>query len=259
MQTALSETAELQKAMVVSIHDVSPWTESTVDRILDQLAGIGVGKTSLLVVPNYHRRGRFTGSERFCQWLRHRAAHGHEPVLHGYEHLRSQSSEDGFFKRLVTERYTAGEGEFLDLSREAALEKLRKGMDCFEEIGLHPRGFIAPAWLLGEEARRAVGEMGFDYAVTLREFIPLDGSEPTSSQSMVYSVRSGWRRTVSLGWNELLFRTKGTAELLRVSIHPVDIRHDRIWEHTLNSIRRALVYREAIPYEGWLERLIRSR
>jgi len=259
MQTTRLESPPPEKALVVSIHDVSPWTESVVERMLDELQDAGVRRTSLLVVPNYHRRGWLPESERFCRWLREKVALGHEAVLHGCEHLRTPTPADSPLERLITEGYTAGEGEFHDLSFDEASVRLARGLRTFEEIGLYPRGFIAPAWLLGSEARRAVAASGFDYTVTLRQFIPLDGSAPTRSQSMVYSVRSAWRRSVSLGWNELLFRAMESAPLLRIAVHPVDTRHGRIREHMLKSIRRALVSREAIPYEGWLERLIRFR
>jgi predicted deacetylase len=52
-------------------------------------------------------------------------------------------------ERLITGAYTAGEGEFYDLDYADALERITRARDEFVAAGLRPRGFIAPAWLLG--------------------------------------------------------------------------------------------------------------
>lgn len=241
-------------SLVVSIHDVAPATRRLVERILSDLAEAGVGRTSLLVVPDYHRQGVMNEDPVFCAWLRRLQEGGHEMVLHGYEHLRERRVSDRPWKRLVTECYTAGEGEFHDLDRAEAARRLERGRAAFGAAGLRARGFIAPAWLLGKEAFQAVTEAGFDYTVTLRQFIPLDGRPPTHSQSMVYSVRAAWRRRVSLIWNSMLFARLRRVPLLRLSLHPVDWEHPAIRAHAMKSVGRALVRRTAIPYEGWRPR-----
>jgi branched-chain amino acid transport system permease protein len=70
-------------------------------------------------------------------------------------------------KKLVTQSYTAGEGEFFDLEREAAARLLRDGLAEFAAMDIAPTGFIAPAWLLGSEAEAAVREAGFDYTTLI--------------------------------------------------------------------------------------------
>ena len=70
-------------------------------------------------------------------------------------------------KKLVTQSYTAGEGEFFDLEREAAVRLLRDGLAEFAAADIAPSGFIAPAWLLGSEAEAAVREVGFDYTTRI--------------------------------------------------------------------------------------------
>ena len=90
------------RALVASIHDVSPSTRRQTDRILEDLRGLGCAKTSLLVIPDHHRRGRISADAGFCDWLKERLAEGHEAVLHGYSHLRGQKAGDGLAKKLWT-------------------------------------------------------------------------------------------------------------------------------------------------------------
>jgi predicted deacetylase len=74
------------------------------------------------------------------------------------------------------------------------------------------------------------------------------------SQSLVWSVRSSWRRQVSRAWNELLFRRLAANSLLRISIHPVDLRHAQIWRQIRELVSRASADREPLTYHEWLAR-----
>lgn len=241
-------------ALVVSIHDVSPLTEERVKTMLGDLENIGVGKISLLVVPNHHHRAPILENAGFCRWLAEITPSPHEAVVHGYYHLRPRQSGGGWWSSLVTEKYTAGEGEFYDLSRALAAERLETAKREFREAGLQACGFIAPAWLLGAEAEEAVRATGFEYTTRLGTFKDLGTGRETESQSLVWSVRTGWRRVLSLGWNGLLFRRLTESPLMRVGLHPPDWDHPAIRRQILELIRTALAGREAMTYEGWLKR-----
>jgi uncharacterized protein len=217
------------------------------------IAAAGVEHTALLVIPNHHSKAPIQESPEFCDWLT-RSAQRHEIVLHGYLHSRPQRA-GGWWDTLVTDYYTAREGEFYDLSESEATLRLERGKHQFAELGLAPRGFIAPAWLLGREAERAVRSTGFEYTTTLRTFKDLVTGRKTTSQSLVWSVRSAWRRIVSLGWNRLLARSLFRAPLLRIGLHPVDWQHGAVRRQALHLVRSALAAREAITYEEWLARL----
>ncbi len=75
-------------ALVVSLHDVSPLTRDVFTAMLKELAGVGVTKTSLLVIPDHHHRGHMLDDAGFCRWLEGLAKAGHEVVIHGYYHQR---------------------------------------------------------------------------------------------------------------------------------------------------------------------------
>ena len=245
----------LPRTLVVSIHDVSPQTRARTQAILDDLAHAGCPCVSLLVIPDHHHRGRIDEVPGFANWIVAQQVHGHETVLHGFFHQREKTGRESLRMRLVTEHYTAGEGEFLDLGREVALERLRRGIRAFEHCGLGiPSGFIAPAWLLGVEAQEAVKMAGFRYTTRIGEVIDLQRNQEYRSRSLVWSVRAGWRRLASLAWNRSLLALALRESLLRIGIHPPDWDHAAIRSQILGSVRAALAGRRAMTYDGWTAR-----
>ncbi|MDX2081342.1 MAG: polysaccharide deacetylase family protein [Terrimicrobiaceae bacterium] len=239
-------------ALVVSIHDVSPLTRERTANILADLAAVGVRRTSLLVVPDHHRRGRISEDEPFGTWLRGQVASGHEAVLHGFFHLRERRPAEGPWERFVTGTYTAGEGEFFDLPADAARERLEAGRAELAACGVTATGFIAPAWLLGNEAESAVRAAGFDYTTRIATVSDFRSGVVHRSRSLCWSVRAAWRRVCSLGWNRLVLGRERNRPLVRIGIHPPDWDHVAIRRQILTLTRAALASREAIPYDTWL-------
>ena len=236
--------------LIVSIHDVSPLTRVRVAEMLEDLARAGIHRTSLLVIPDHHHKAMIGEDAEFCDWLRPLKVR-HEVVLHGYYHKRAKMRESGWWQTLVTEHYTAGEGEFFDLSEVQAKVRLEKAKMEFAAQGFHPTGFIAPAWLLGPEAEEAVRKAGFLYTTRLQNFKDLRTGREDASQSLVWSVRSGWRRAVSLRWNAYLAGRLEKNPLLRVGLHPPDWDHPAIKRQILGLIEAARVRREVVAYEDW--------
>jgi predicted deacetylase len=150
------------RQLVVSVHDVAPQTRPRVERLLDLLAAIGVEHRSLLVIPNFRGQGSLDAHEDFCGWLRQRRQHGDEIVLHGYEHVgvgRPRNAGERFRNRW----FTQGEGEFLSLEYDAAFDRIARGKTMMARAGLHPCGFVAPAWLVNDSGLRAARDLGFQY------------------------------------------------------------------------------------------------
>ena len=237
------------RVLAVSVHDVSPWTRPEVDIMLRDLAEQGVGITSLLVIPDHHHRGATDRDPAFLAWLREKEGAGHEVVLHGFFHRR-EPARGNLASKLVTEHYTAGEGEFWDINHNEARRRLAAGRVAL--AGFDLPGFIAPAWLLGSEAERAVRDEGFAYTTRLGGVLDLRSGARTVSQSLVYSVRSGWRRTLSLGWNSLLAARLRRNPLMRLGLHPPDWKHEKIKAHALRLAREAAAKRRVIRYRDWI-------
>jgi len=243
--------------LIVSLHDVSPLTQTRCMEILGDLRAVGVAATSLLVIPNHHGKAPLDAHPACAAWLLDRAADGDEIVLHGYFHRRVSRGDEGLGERWITRCYTAGEGEFFDLEEGEAVRLLQNGRALFAEVGLpHPTGFIAPAWLLGEAALRAVRREEFLYTTYLNRITRMDGGEEMT-QSLVWSARSAWRRVASLAWNRLLFQRLLRTRVLRIGLHPPDWEYPALRRQILALIRRALAHRQSMTYEHWVQAALR--
>jgi len=241
-----------RRSLAVSVHDVSPLTREASDLMLTDLAAAGVPVASLLVVPDHHRKADIDKDPGFLAWLREKQAAGHEIILHGFFHLREPQEGADWRHKLVTEHYTAGEGEFYDLDYETARERMEDGREMLTAAGLEVAGFIAPAWLLGDEAERAARNLGFAYTTRLGGVLDLRSGEWTASQSLVYSPRSAWRRNVSLAWNAWLAARLRKNPLARLGLHPPDWRYDKIRTQALRLAREAAADRKVIRYRDWV-------
>jgi predicted deacetylase len=153
---------------------------------------------------------------------------------------------------LFTRFYTKDEGEFYDLDYDEAFRRITKAREEFTAAGLTPRGFIAPAWLLGLPGERAAADADLEYTTRLTGVRDLRSGENYPARTLAYSVRSGWRRTTSLAWNNLLARQLHEAPLVRVSIHPPDRNHPEIWRQILRLTECLLDNRNATTYRDWI-------
>jgi uncharacterized protein len=247
-------------SVVVSLHDVAPCTQQITSTIISELSAHGIRVCSILVVPDYHHKGPFAKHHGFVTWLRDLEADGHEIVIHGYFHERLSHTKETLRDKFVTRFYTQNEGEFYDLGYEEALRRITTARDEFRALGLKPRGFIAPAWLLGNEAEQAVRDAELEYTTRLRTVCDLRSESTFAARALVYSVHNNWRRAISRSWNAALFRLMKTKPLLRISIHPPDYSQRPIWKQILGFIAATKSARTATTYQDWIaeQRLTRG-
>jgi predicted deacetylase len=238
--------------IVVSLHDVAPSSQQIANTIISELANCGVRVCSLLVVPDYHHEGLFTRDGQFVSWLRGLEADGHEIVIHGYFHERPRRTKETLRDQFLTRFYAQNEGEFYDLTYDEALHRIVGARNEFRAHGLKPRGFVAPAWLLSEEAERAAHDAQMEYTTRLRTVCDLRSGNLFPARTLVYSVRNNWRRGVSRAWNATLFRFLKGSSLLRISIHPIDYSHPAIWRQITRLIEGSVGSRTATTYQDWI-------
>lgn len=233
------------RALCVAIHDVAPSTWAQCERLLLAVRSVADIPVSLLVVPAYHRQPS-AGNRLYERELERRLAHGDELVLHGYTHLDEMQPATGWRDWIVRDVYTRSEGEFYAIGRDEARRRLEHGWNWFEERGWPVHGFVAPAWLMGEGAWQALTDFPFSYTTTLRRFHLLQQGRVLRSPSLVYTVRSQWRRRMSRGWNDLLCQSLQQNPLLRIGLHPDDASHPCIVQHCKKLIAAALQSRQAM-------------
>ena len=257
----VARAAAAKDFMVVSLHDIAPSNRDVANEIISELSRHNVRVCSLLVVPDYHHQGLITKDRPFVAWLRDLELEGHEIVIHGYFHERPPRPNETLRDKFLTRFYTHYEGEFYDLDYEEALRRITSARDEFRASGVTPRGFIAPAWLLSADAESAARDAELEYTTRLRTVRDLRSNQKFAARSIVYSVRSDWRRTVSLVWNAALLQFLKNNPLLRLSIHPPDYSQPAVWRQILRFVDMTNETRTLTTYRDWIaeQRLIANR
>ena len=242
-------SAHVQSLLLASIHDVSPRFESEVGRLLDLLAPHVGERLAMLVVPNHWGNAPIVSGSPFAARLRGWAERGIEIFLHGYYH-RDDSRHAGAAERLRARFMTASEGEFLGLTRDEAASRIAEGRKLIEDVtGRAVDGFVAPAWLYGDGAREALQDARVPIAEDhFRVWSPASGRQLAKGPVITWASRSRSRLLSSLLAAAALRRAP--MKVLRVGVHPPDVRHPQIVrsiERTLEiarSSRRASAYSE---------------
>jgi len=216
--------APSSRRLLVAIHDVAPCFEREVDTLIALIERrVGAARFAMLVVPDHWSRAPLSAAPAFQSRLRGWAEAGVEMFVHGWYHKDAgdHSGAAGFKARHMT----AGEGEFLGLSREEAVRRMRDGKALVEDVtGRAATGFIAPAWLYGPGARAALCECGFALAEDhLRVWRPGAEDRPLVRGPVVtWASRSRSRTASSLAFAGLARIALQPLSTVRVAVHPGD-------------------------------------
>jgi predicted deacetylase len=231
-----------RKSLIVSLHDAHPGSHEQIAGQVNFLAGYGIIRSSILVVPEFHHQRASGDDAAFCASVAAWQQIGHELVLHGYYHDRRESPRETLATLFWTRLYTNREAEFLDLPLSTARERLERGRALFETMGWRTTGFVAPAWLMAEGVPNLLAELGFAYTTRLTEIIPLlpGTNRIVASQSLCYSARAAWRRVASAWWNKQLFGRLRETDLIRLSLHPRDLEFPLLRRQIDQILRAAL-------------------
>jgi uncharacterized protein len=231
--------------LVVSLHDVAPPFTTTIRRQLDILAHLGVHRTVLKVVPDWHGEHPLTPDSALASLLRVASAHDHQIVLHGYQHCPQGPIRGSALQRLRGRLFAGDTCEYLTLDAEAARTATLDGRILLERAGLKDTGwFCAPGWLLSAEAARGVCEAGISNVVSLGGVKNVSTGEFRSIPAFGYMGAGGLQEagTAVLGWIRSGAGVPG--DVLRVYLHPQGSPDSRFARRTLEAIARLVA-------EGW--------
>ena len=206
----------------------------------------------MLVVPNHWGEAPIVGGSPFASRLRGWAESGVEMFLHGYFH-RDVARHGGAADRLRARFMTAGEGEFLGLSRTEASARIADGRALLEDIiGRRIDGFVAPAWLYGEGALAALSHCGMPIAEDhFRVWSPASGTQLARGPVITWASRTRARLVSSLLAASALRRAP--MKVLRIGVHPPDSRHPALVRSIRKTFaitardRRAARYSDLLP------------
>jgi predicted deacetylase len=242
------------KSFSVVLHDVAPLTWSAYQPFVDAIDAIGGVPLTMLVVPDFHQQGSIVHDATFRRAMDARIARGDELALHGFHHADTGPAPTGprdwFMRRIYTH-----EGEFYAMDAATARQRIDAGLQAFRSCGWTAQGFVAPAWLLSDAARREVMASGFRYSSDHGHLIRLPQWQCMDAPSLVWSARGRWRRVVSRAWNAQQRRRHADAKVLRLGLHPVDMRHASVLRWWVDTVRSLLASRDALTKSQALERL----
>lgn len=221
--------------LLVAIHDVTPAYAHQVETLWDICAARDI-TPALLVVPSWHGGFKLEDDARFCGWLRRAESRGAEIFLHGERHDEQGADRSALDEMRALGR-TAREGEFLTLPRVIARNRIARGLRRLRAVGLHPIGFVAPAWLGRADTHLAVRDLGLQYSEDTT-FVHLH-QRGTRLRSPVirWSARGMFRAHASVAvaaWARWLVREP----LMRIALHPSDIRSRVVRASLLRTLDR---------------------
>ena len=218
--------AELAKSgsMLVAIHDVGPSCGAALARLFDLMSRhYDPTRLALLVVPNHWGEAPVRPGSAFATQLRGWAEQGDEIFLHGWFH-RDETNHARFLDRMRAAHLTAGEGEFLGLSRAVAVRRMRAGSALLEDItGKAISGFVAPAWLYGSGTREALAEIGCPLAEDhFTVWHPPTGRVLSRGPVISWASRSRTRIASSLAFARVARLLLRNRPQVRIAVHPGD-------------------------------------
>jgi predicted deacetylase len=241
-----------RRLLLASIHDVSPRFESEVDGLMDLLCRHVGERIAMLVVPNHWGGAPIIPDSPFAARLRAWADDGIEMFLHGFFH-RDEARHQRAADRLKAGLMTAGEGEFLGLSSGDAEARIRDGRALIEDVTGRPiAGFVAPAWLYGAGALEAL----VDCSIPIAEDHWRVWSPPAAGKTLArgpvitWASRTPTRLLSSLAAASVLRHSP--IKVLRIGVHPPDVRHPRIVRSIRATLREALKSRRPAAYSELL-------
>lgn len=238
---------------MVSVHDVTPYFTRQLKDVIALLDDMGIARASMLVVPNYHNRVPLKDDGEFVQWLGKLEKRGFEMVMHGFSHLEEKRART-MEERLHSSWSTRGEGEFLSLEYGEASEKIRRGRADLGDCGFDPGGFIAPAWLLNDNALEAVKDAGFRYTNTGLYFTVFNPPRRVCAPAVVlYGGKSRIRRRLGVLETWLRLRLLTWNRFARIAVHPVDMDIPVLKRAVTGLLARASESRTPITYEKMME------
>lgn len=204
-------------------------------------------RMAMLVVPNHWGDAPIVPGSPFAARLRGWAEAGVEMFLHGYYH-RDLARHDRKADRLRARFMTASEGEFLGLSLDEAAQRIAAGRALVEDvIGRPIDGFVAPAWLYGSGALEALKAAAVPIAEDhLTVWSPASGQQLARGPVITWASRTRTRLASSLAAAAAL--RHAPLEVLRIGVHPPDVRHPSLVRSIGKTLRSAVERRRAGRY-----------
>ncbi len=240
------------KFLVICLHDVHAGNYHIFNDFIDELKQVGVSFVSLLVVPHMHKAHDLGSDIKFVHWLQEKQAQGHEIVLHGFYHYE-ENKKDSIIKQFISSVYTAHEGEFYRISYDDAENRIKKGLQLLQSNGLKAYGFVAPAWLINNNTIKALKNVGLYYTTTLTGILLVKSGKFVKAPVLSFTSRNFLRKTFSIIWANFFRVISRFFPVVRVAVHPGDLKTPMLKGQLLSEIVRFKKRRNCLTYKGFLD------
>lgn len=227
------------KRLLASIHDVGPGFEREVEQLCALLERrLGGLRFAMLVVPDHWGRHPLREHTAFQSRLRAWSEAGVEMFVHGWFH--KDTADHSGVAQFKARHMTAGEGEFLGLDEQTALQRMRDGKALIEDIiGRETAGFIAPAWLYGDGARAALLQAGFALGEDHWKVWDAQTNRVLAKGPVItWASRSRMRTASSLFFASLARAALSPMPSVRIAVHPGDVTKDALLASIDATLRR---------------------
>jgi predicted deacetylase len=224
---------------VVTIHDACPAFSSKIFKFTDEVEGLDI-KYNIALVPFFNKKQDLPSFPEFVDKIK--SCKRCEIALHGLYHENRNGQFD----------------DFHTVTKAAAEEEIRAGLEIFQEIGIKPNVFVPPAWKLNDSSIKVLEKLRFILAEMQEEFILL--SDKAFRKIKVPKVLN-WDSTgypekniVNVGKDERRFKLlmEEEPQIIRIALHPRDP-HQALKEQKeiicelKDKGYRMLTYTELIP------------
>jgi predicted deacetylase len=224
---------------VVTIHDACPAFSSRIFRFTEELEALDI-KYNIALIPFFNEKQDLPSFPVFVDKIK--SCKRCEIALHGLYH----EDRNGQFD------------DFHNITKAAAEEEIRAGLEIFQEIGIRPNIFVPPAWKLNDSSTGVLEKLGFDLAETQEEFILL--SDKAFRKIKIPKVLN-WDSTgypqkniVNVSRDKKRFKLliKEEPQIIRIALHPRDphqaLEEQKEMIYELKDRRYKMVtYMELIP------------
>lgn len=203
-----SERKQLPSS-VVTIHDACPSFSTRIFKFADELERLNINY-NIALVPFFNEKQDLGSYPEFVDQIK--SYKGCEIALHGLYHEDKNGQFDDFHR----------------ITKAAAEEEIRAGLDILHEIGIKANVFIPPAWKLNDSSVKVLEKLGFSLAETQEEFILLSNKafKKIKVPKVLNWDSTGYpeRNIVNIAKDDSLFKrlTQQKSEIIRIALHPRD-------------------------------------
>jgi len=224
---------------VVTIHDACPAFSSKIFKFTEEVERLDI-KYNIALVPFFNEKQDLPRFPEFVDKIK--SCKGCEVALHGLYHENKNGQFD----------------DFHTVTKAAAEEEIRAGLEIFQDIGIKPNVFVPPAWKLNNSSIKILEKLGFTLAEMQEEFILLADKEfrKIKVPKVLNWDSTGYpeKNIVNVGKDKRRFKLlmEEEPQIIRIALHPRDP-HQALKEQKeiISELKdqgyRMLTYAELIP------------